>query len=210
MSATTQAPRVLREIYKLEPVYIEGETKFPGTILHRRTGGEQFINYKNWRKPRVREAFWECLNEILNLASRPILVNVHAYEYLPEQSRGLIPSRDEVREFQDREIDYFTTGAKDIIFTTKFDRGIDLPDEKCRAIVLLKYPYPKLVDPVLVAMANRLGKAAFNRYYEDLAAREFIQSIGRAVRSKDDFEEFWSPDLRCHEALLELWRGDII
>ncbi|MEM2925797.1 MAG: helicase C-terminal domain-containing protein [Methanocellales archaeon] len=210
MSATTQAPMVLKEIYNIEPVFVEGEIKFPGTILHRKTGKEQLINYQKWKSQRVREAFWNCLEEILDSASRPILVNVHAYEYLPEQSRGLIPSRDEVREFQDREIDYFTSGTKDIIFTTKLDRGIDLPDEKCRAIVLLKYPYPKLTDPVLQAMAKRLGNVAFNRYYEDVAAREFIQSIGRAVRSKNDFEEFWSPDLRCHIALHELWKGDII
>lgn len=209
MSATAQSPEVLRDIYKIDPVFVEGEVKYPGMLFQCKVGKEEKVNYKKWESSRFRERYWNCLAEILEVATRPTLVNLHAFKYLPKERIGLIPSESEVKEYQDLNIDLFKLGQEDILFTTKCDRGIDLPDDKCRSIVMLKMPYPLRTDPILMAMMKRFGKEKFEIYYQDLTDRTFIQSIGRVLRSEDDYAEFWSPDLVAHEALHELWKGEV-
>ncbi|KXA92331.1 hypothetical protein AKJ65_07720 [candidate division MSBL1 archaeon SCGC-AAA259E19] len=39
--------------------------------------------------------------------------------------------------------------------------------------------------------------------------REFIQQIGRTVRSPEDVVEFSSPDAKCHKKLRQSWEGEI-
>jgi Rad3-related DNA helicase len=209
MSATAQSKEVLNEIYKIDPIFVEGETRFPGLLIRQRTGKEEVVNYQKWEKESFRKKYWQVLQEILEVAEKPILVNVHGYKYLPKERIGLIPSQYEVEEYQDLAIVLFLERGG-IVFATKLDRGIDLKGEKARSIVMTKYPYALRNDPILLAMAKRLGKEKFEIYYQDLADRTFVQSVGRVLRAKDDFAEFWSPDLRCHEALLELWDGDIL
>lgn len=119
---------------------------------------------------------------------------MHATKYLPEGVDELTKSDRKEKE--------------GIIFSTKMDCGADL--KEIESVILLKYPYPDLGDPLLRAMRNRLGDKKFWIYYWDMSRREFIQQIGRTLRSPDDEVEFWSPDKICHENLQRDWRVEII
>lgn len=196
MSATVQDQRVLREVFGIDPVFIEGETRFPGRLVRRRLGSEEIINYRKWADERFRRKYWGMLERIMRKAKRPSFVPVHAHTYLPPGLREKVSQGGDCYTFDD------------IMFTTKMDRGADL--KGIRSIILLKFPFPDRSDPLLRGMERRLGPEAFRSYYRDISAREFVQQIGRVLRSDDDEAEFWSPDGMCHSQLRQLWKGEIV
>lgn len=204
MSATFHRESVLREVFGIEDyAMVEGETTIPGRVYRRRAGGERWVNWKKWQGREFREGYWSTLKDILGRAERPTLVQVHSYQYLPEgDGYGGIPSRGELRESdQEESYQYFRGGGREVLFSTKTDRGVDLPGDSCRSIVMLKHPFPSLKDPVLMAMRRKLGEKAFWSYYSDLARREMLQQVGRGLRSAGDWVEVWSPDLKLHREL---------
>lgn len=207
MSATLQSPEVLREIYNIQEFeYVEGEPRMRGRIHLRRLGWEKPVNWQNWREDTFRRRYWMMLSRIIEKAHRPTLVQVHAYQYLPEDDEyQYLPTQALIREMdQDETIALFKLGKEDLLFSTKTDRGIDLPGDSCRSIVLLKYPYPGLKDPFFAVMRRRLGDERFWKFYRDLAWREFQQQIGRGMRGPGDWVEVWSPDLTVHQKLRRL------
>lgn len=194
MSATLQDEDVLKRIYGIDPVFVEGEVKFPGKLIHKKVNAEERVNNRNWKKSFFRKRYKEVRDEILRRAERPGFVPVHATKYLPD---GIDDLTKEDQKNEDG-----------LVFSTKMDRGADLGDMK--SVILLKYPYPGLGDPLLKAMRKRLGEKKFWMYYHDMAEREFIQQVGRTLRSPDDEVEFWSPDKICHNKLHMSWRGKIV
>lgn len=60
--------------------------------------------------------------------------------------------------------------------------GIDLPGEQCRFIIILKVPYPIIVDDYV---KNKM--ALFPLWYNSSTSNIIIQGIGRGNRSKDDY-----------------------
>ncbi|MDI6643266.1 MAG: helicase C-terminal domain-containing protein [Candidatus Hodarchaeaceae archaeon] len=195
MSATVQDKVVLKDIFGIEPTLVEGETRFPGKLLQRRLGSEEVINYRKWADDSFKRKYWAALRKIMRRAKRPSFIPVHAHAYLPPRLR------EEVRKSGDA----YNQGG--IMFTTKMDRGADLKGIK--SIILLKFPYPAREDPLLKGMERRLGSEAFRRYYRDIAGREFVQQIGRVLRTEDDVAEFWSLDNMCHVQLRRLWKGSV-
>ena len=159
-------------------------------------GPEEVINYRKWADEGFKRKYWEMLEKIMEMAKRPSFVPVHAHAYLPPELR------DKVREGGDS---YTRDG---IMFTTKMDRGADLKGIK--SVIILKFPYPDRSDPLLRGMERRLGPDAFRNYYKDISGREFVQQIGRVLRSDEDEAEFWSPDYMCHSQLRQLWRGEML
>ncbi len=194
MSATAQDEDVLREIYGIDPVLVEGEIKFPGRLVQKRIKAEEKVNNRNWKKQFFRKRYREIRDEILRRAKRPGFVPVHATKYLPDDITDLTEN-DQIEE-------------DGLTFSTKMDRGADLGE--MNSVIILKYPFPGLGDPLLKAMKKRLGDEKFWMYYRDMARREFIQQVGRTVRSPDDEVEFWSPDKKCHKKLHQDWRGEIV
>jgi hypothetical protein len=126
---------------------------------------------------------------------RPGFVAVHATKYLPSTVSG---ENITDNSFVERE---------QVHFSTKMDRGADLGE--MNSVCLLKYPRPNTQDPLLKAMKKRLGDSKFWDYYQDMSRREFIQQIGRIMRSPDAEKEFWSPDEICHKKLKKHWSGKI-
>jgi Rad3-related DNA helicase len=196
MSATVQSEDVLRDVFGIAPTFVEGETRFPGELVQRRLGSEEVINYRKWMDDGFRQKYWSTLHEIMREAKRQGFVPVHAHKYLPP---GL---RKKVLESAD------VCYHRDIMLSTKMDRGADLKEMK--SVIILKFPYPDRGDPLLKGMERRLGAEAFRRYYRDMAEREFVQQIGRTLRSDDDVVEFWSPDNMCHAHLGRLWKGSVV
>lgn len=60
--------------------------------------------------------------------------------------------------------------------------GIDLPDDLCRFIIILKVPYPNLKDKLV----NEKIKL-FPLWYGSKTSNTIIQGIGRGVRNKNDY-----------------------
>jgi len=202
MSATFQSQEILENVFGLDNFcFVEGETKFPGTVRLMQVGTESRVTYKNWEYKNFREAYWRMLVKAIKKSAKPCLVPVHAYKYLPDTIRERL-ARGRTGTLK--------TKSGDVVFSTVMKRGIDLKGDKCRSIVLLKYPFPDMNDPVLRAMKLKLGEKTFWQYYHDIAERELIQTIGRGVRSNDDWVEVWSPDKTVLGYVKNLWKGDII
>jgi len=200
MSATFPPRDVLEDVFGIDNIcFIEGESKFPGTVYLRRTGKEDYINYDKWKNPDFRRKYYDCLDEILAKAKRPILIQVHSKKYLP--ANKLDENLNDRSIFKEEFTEAWSTIAK---------RGLDLKGDKCRAICVLKHPFSDLSDGMLQAIRLKLGDDAFFRYYRDKANRELIQQIGRAVRSPDDWVEVWSPDLTVHNVIMSEWTGKLV
>jgi len=194
MSATVQGEDVLREVFGIEPTFVEGETRFPGKIIQRKLGQEETVNYRRWADDEFRQRYWALLSKIRRRAKRPSFVPVHSLKYLPPKLReGMLRNGADAYELGKAQ------------FSTKMDRGADLKGR--RSVILLKFPYPERGDPLLKGMERRLGPRAFWAYYQDMAERDFVQQVGRVLRSPSDVVEFWSPDETCHRKLKKVWKG---
>jgi Rad3-related DNA helicase len=193
MSATLQNHEVLREVYGLYNYkYVKGETKIQGTIIPQFVPGKIFkINYDHWQKDMFRKNYFEAIEDYIDSAQRPLVIPVFSHKYLPEGIECNGNQEEFIQKFKDGEIN--------ILWSTKIKRGADFPNAK--SLMLLKYPYPPNTDPVLQTMKKKLGYKRFNMFYFDLANREFIQSLGRCLRSPDQVIKFYSPDIKCHQEL---------
>lgn len=196
MSATFQKLSVLKEVYGLDPhdyAFCFGERKHPGTVYLKTTGSELPVNYRNWRDEEFRRGYFNLRDSIVEKATEPKLIQVWGKKY----AEGIDQDFREVNIEEGED------------WSTVSSRGIDLTDDKCRSIILLKCPYPDTKDPVLQTMRKKLGDDAFWRYYQDIMRRTLIQQVGRGLRHKDDWIEVWSPDKRVIENIKRVWEGRI-
>eukprot|EP00697_Spironema_sp_BW2_P011001 gnl/Spiro4/26564_TR13229_c0_g2_i1.p1 gnl/Spiro4/26564_TR13229_c0_g2~~gnl/Spiro4/26564_TR13229_c0_g2_i1.p1 ORF type:complete len:533 (+),score=-104.66 gnl/Spiro4/26564_TR13229_c0_g2_i1:2377-3975(+) len=82
-----------------------------------------------------------------------------------------------IREFKSK------PGA--VLLAPGLERGVDLPDDLCRAQVILKVPYLSLGDKQVTERLYNTpdGKVWYNQH----VASTIIQMVGRGVRSKEDY-----------------------
>lgn len=78
-----------------------------------------------------------------------------------------------------------------VLLAPSLERGIDLPDDLCRVIVVLKMPYANLADK---AVSARLRRPDGRLWYNAQAARSLVQMTGRGVRHRDDWAVTWVLD----------------
>ena len=96
-----------------------------------------------------------------------------------------------------------------VLISPSMDRGIDLPDEECRVVVIAKVPYADLGD----AQVNRriYGSKDGNNWYSHKTISTIVQMAGRAVRSKGDYAVTYILDEQFgklygeHRALFPAW-----
>jgi Rad3-related DNA helicase len=87
---------------------------------------------------------------------------------------------------------------KQMLLTPSMTEGVDLVGDKCRFQVLLKAPYRTLGDPRVNYLLNEEGDW---EWYNDVTAREIIQSVGRAVRTPDDYATYYVLDSKFDQVL---------
>ena len=212
MSGTIHSQEVLKEIFGLDSFkIIEAETKAPGIIKERLTGLEKNFRFKEFQGGKLkREDYLKALEKCIITAEEPVLVQVNSLQDLPTEEEKKkfelkIKSQEELKEEQQKYkkgelLEEFKIGKTKILYGTKYNRGIDLPGETCRSIVLTKYPYPG-ISSLFWRVLRMKNKEKFLKFYFDKADREFLQRIYRGLRSKTDKIYLLSPDVRCFERL---------
>jgi Rad3-related DNA helicase len=72
-----------------------------------------------------------------------------------------------------------------IMLSPSMERGVDLPGDDCRFVILIKVPFPYLGDAQIKARLYQ-GKSG-RRWYNAITARRLVQATGRGMRSADDY-----------------------
>lgn len=103
---------------------------------------------------------------------------------------GNVIVHDKARD-PDEQIQDWQDSSKDIFLSPSMMEGVDLKDDMCRWQVLLKVPYPAM-DSRIKYITDEV-KYGWNSYFEKAMLR-IVQSYGRAIRSKDDFADFYVLD----------------
>ncbi len=92
-----------------------------------------------------------------------------------------------------------------VLFAPALERGLDLPDDMCRAIVVCKVPWPDLGDVQVAARTARPGGSA---WYRRQALRSLVQMTGRGVRHEADRCETYVLDCQA-DRIVKQGRGDL-
>ncbi|MBS3090406.1 DEAD/DEAH box helicase family protein [Candidatus Pacearchaeota archaeon] len=213
MSGTLHSEKVLKDIFGIENYkVIEAETETPGTITPLRTGYEAYCSFKNFQSGIVtREKYLQSFEACINYAKKPVLIHIVSFTDLPTKEEAerynlSIMTQEEMKEMQikgraEKMIIEFKEGKRDILFTTKCNRGIDFPGEMCNSIILSKYPYPN-ISSIFWTILRQTKPLYYSEFYTDKAQREFLQRVYRGVRSKEDHIFLLSPDIRVFRTRL--------
>lgn len=82
------------------------------------------------------------------------------------------------------QLEKFKNSTDMVMLSPSFDRGVDLPEDECRVIIIAKMPFMALGDKQVKA---RLAMPRGQRWYNLRAIQSVMQMTGRAVRSNKDF-----------------------
>ncbi len=121
---------------------------------------------------------WRQLNEVRRLLPEPLLAQVRF------QGDG---SKQALLDAHRRAVD--EGGPSYLVGLASFAEGVDLPDDYCRHVVLVKLPFAVPEDPLDQAMAEwaeaQGGNAFFDISVPDAALR-LVQACGRLIRHEGD------------------------
>lgn len=100
---------------------------------------------------------------------------------------------------QDRLITYTNSASKDyaltryrsqpnsVLLAPSMDRGVDLPDDDCRVVVIPQISYPDLGDKQIQARLYEPGRRQDGQlWYSCNTIRTLIQQLGRGMRHEND------------------------
>lgn len=79
-------------------------------------------------------------------------------------------------------IDKFKNSKNGILLGPTLVEGIDLPNDYCRFIIIMKVPYPNMGSKLV-----KTKKELFPLWYSSAASNLVIQGIGRGVRNENDY-----------------------
>lgn len=120
-----------------------------------------------------------------------VLVHAHTYRLADEMVRRTKPAdgRNVYRygSAADREatVERFRRDGG-VLVAPSLARGVDLPDDLCRVVVVVKAPFPYLGDPQIQKRMHRRDKNG-EVWYAMQVAREVMQMTGRGVRHEEDW-----------------------
>jgi len=95
-----------------------------------------------------------------------------------------------------------TIGAK-ILLSPSMERGINLPDDLCRFIIIPKTPFPGLGDKLTKARTYTRN----SRWYASQTAQILEQMCGRGMRHEQDHCKIYCLDSSTEEFILN--NGDL-
>lgn len=89
-------------------------------------------------------------------------------------------------------------GEEQIFVSPATTEGVDLKGDMCRWQVLLKVPFPSPGDPRVEYLLDEVPHVGWDWYYET-TANAIVQSVGRAVRSEDDYADYYILDKKFND-----------
>jgi ATP-dependent DNA helicase DinG len=111
-------------------------------------------------------------------------------------------------------IDRYLYTPHSILLAPSLDRGIDLPDDDCRVIIVCKVPFPSLGDKQI---STRLYSKGGQNWYAVRTIRSLVQMTGRGMRHESDMCETYILDSqfikgvwRKNKHLLPSWWRDAL
>ena len=96
------------------------------------------------------------------------------------------------------------------VFRGRNSEGSNFPGDQARGIFLVGVPYANFGDPLVKAQMNFYDKqkrGLGNKWYTMDAFRAANQSLGRGIRGRDDWCQYWMLDRRYneHKNLISKW-----
>lgn len=88
-------------------------------------------------------------------------------------------------------IDEWQQSDKQMLLSPSMMDGVDLFDNKCRWQALVKAPFPSMADSRIKFLLEE--RSAWGKYYETVGMK-ILQSVGRGVRSEDDYCSYYVLD----------------
>ena len=117
-------------------------------------------------------------------------------------------------EDRDKKLETFRNSRDPLVMISpSFDRGVDLPQEACRCVIICKVPFMDLSDK---QVSKRMISPGGQRWYNVRAAQSVVQMSGRAVRSPTDYcdtfildKQFGAFRVRVRDILPQWWQAAI-
>ena len=86
---------------------------------------------------------------------------------------------------KDEVLERFSESANGVFVSPSSTRGLDLPDDLCRFVIIAKAPFQSLGDKLVASRVYGRGLGSF--WYRAICAQDLVQASGRGVRHKDDY-----------------------
>jgi Rad3-related DNA helicase len=86
---------------------------------------------------------------------------------------------------KDEQLERFRSIPNGVFVSPSSARGVDLPDDLCRFIIVAKAPFQSLGDRLVSSRVHGSGMGAF--WYRAVCAQDLVQASGRGVRHRDDY-----------------------
>ncbi len=132
-----------------------------------------------------------ALDEILDgCPTNKVLVHTVSYGYAQQTVRmsrhkHRMLTYDQAQDRQSKLDEFKKAGQGTVLVASSMDRGVDLPGDLCRVVVVMKMPYLNLGDKQISTRLHSDRKGG-QLWFTVNAIRTLIQMTGRAMRSAED------------------------
>ena len=86
---------------------------------------------------------------------------------------------------KEAQLSRFADSSNGVFVSPSSTRGVDLPDDLCRFVIIAKAPFQSLGDKLVSSRVYGGGLGEF--WYRAICAQDLVQASGRGVRHKDDY-----------------------
>jgi Rad3-related DNA helicase len=163
------------------------DSNFPveNRLMHYRPAANLRFNSMNEELPKllpeiVKILDTHCKDNVL-IHSTSYSIRDYLMQNLKTNSH-LIMTHD--KDNREEKLEQFRNSHQTVMISPSFDRGVDLADDQCRCVIVVKVPYLNSKDKQVAA---RLKLPSGQRWYVVKALQNIMQMTGRAVRSKNDW-----------------------
>ena len=217
MSATIFTPRVVANNIGLEDwEYLSLSSPFP--VENRQI---YYCSIANLTKKTMDGELPKLLQGVSNILDKypedKTLIHTVSYkirDYLLENLRNGRIMTHSKEDRADKLMEFKQSLEPLVMLSPSFDRGVNLPNEECRVIIICKVPFPDLGD---AQIEKRVKLRGGWQWYSVKAAQTLVQMSGRAVRSDEDYcstyildKQFGTFVKRVRYALPKWWLDAVV
>ncbi len=150
----------------LNPVADMAYTTFYADLPKLLSEIEQILYKHPHEKGLIHTVSWKLNNEVMKLHHPRLISHTSTYD-------------------KDRSLQRFMDSDNLVFVSPSSTRGVDLPDDLCRFIIIAKAPFQSLGDKLVSSRVHGSGLGAY--WYRAICAQDLVQSSGWGVRHKDDW-----------------------